>query len=83
MKVHVKEIIDQMSPEVLAEVEKAAKDQGVGVEQFVSNQLSVRIREEDMTVDIQKIDWDIHVDHTRDARGGSRDRIHGGLRGRF
>jgi len=76
MYVHVKEIIDQMSPEVLAEVEKAAKAKGVSIEEYVGDQLSVQIVEDDLVVDLESTGWDVSADS---ARGSVR----GSVRGRF
>jgi len=71
MQIHVKEIIDQMSPEVLAEVEKAAKAKGVSIEEFVGDQLSIQIVEDDLVASATDAEWDVTADGTRGSVRGS------------
>jgi hypothetical protein len=82
MKIHVKEIVDQMSPEIRSQVEKAADKKGVTVEKFVEEQLAAQITDQEMIVDLNAANTDagVRADHNP-SRGDTR--VGGDVRVRF
>jgi hypothetical protein len=82
MKIHVKEIVDQMSPEVRSQVQKAADKKGVTVEKFVEQQLAVQIRDQEMIVDLDAANTDVRVRADHDPGRGDT-RVGGGVGVRF
>lgn len=83
MRIHVKKIVDQMSPEVREQAEREAASQGVTLERFVEDQLSVELSDQELEFGASAIRfdrWDIRGD-TRPTDGGTRVGV--GISGRF
>jgi hypothetical protein len=81
--IHVNKIVQQMSPEVRAQAEREAAAQGMSLEQFVEDQLSVQLTEQEVAFGANAIRfdrWDIRGD-TRPTDGGTRVGV--GISGRF
>jgi hypothetical protein len=83
MHIHVSKIIQQMSPEVLEQAKQEADAQGMTLEKFVEDQLSVQLSEQELAfgADSVRFDrWDIRGD-ARPRDGGTRVGV--GISGRF
>ena len=81
MRIHVGNIVQQMSPEVRRQAEAEAEKQGVSLDKFVEDQLAVQLSDEDVTIGSANIRfdrWDVRADGgTGGVRGGV------GIGGRF
>lgn len=79
MKLPVKEVVRNMSPEVRKQVQVAADKSGMAIEKFVQKQLTAQLVDQDMFLSAD-IDWDIRAD-SNPRRGDVR--VGGGIGGRF
>jgi hypothetical protein len=83
VRIHVSSIIQQMSAEVRKQAEDEASKKGMTLEQFVQDQLTVQLAEEEIAVNAAAVRfdrWDIRGDaNPRD--GGTRVGV--GIGGRF
>jgi hypothetical protein len=82
VRIHIGNIVDQMTPEVRKQAEEEATRKGVSLEQFVENQLAVELSDEEMRVGSAGIRFD-RWDVRADARGGGEVRGGVGIGGRF
>ena len=83
MRIHVGNIVQQMSPEVRKQAEEEAKAKGLTLEEFVEDQLAVQLTEQELAVGANAIRfdrWDIRGD-ARPTDGGTRVGV--GISGRF
>jgi hypothetical protein len=74
MKIHVGNIVKQMSPEVRKQAEEEAKAKGLTLEEFVEDQLAVQLTEQEVQVGAKAIRfdrWDLRGD-ARPTDGGTR-----------
>lgn len=82
MRIHVGNIVNQMSPEVRKLAEEEAAEKGISLERFVEDQLAVQLSEEQMDIGAANIRFD-RWDVRADARGGGEVRGGVGIGGRF
>jgi hypothetical protein len=83
MKIHIGNIIDQMSADVRKQAEQEAASRGLTLDKFVETQLTAQLTEQELRVSAAKIRFD-----RWDIRGDSRPtdkavRVGAGIRGRF
>jgi hypothetical protein len=74
VRIHVGNIVQQMSPEVRRQAEEEATSLGVTLEKFVEDQLSVQLSEQELAVGANAIRfdrWDVRGD-SRPTDGGTR-----------
>jgi hypothetical protein len=84
MKVQIDNIVNQMSPEVRQHAEREATARGMSLDQFVQDQLSAQLTEQELTLSAAKIRfdrWNSRVDGGTGGGGGIRGGI--GVSGRF
>ncbi|MCY0096407.1 hypothetical protein [Hoeflea ulvae] len=79
MRLPVKDVVRKMSPEVRKQVQVAAEKRGMEIEQFVQEQLTAQLVDQDLFL-MTAIDWDIRAD-SNPRRGDVR--VGGGIGGRF
>ena len=82
MRIHVANIVKQMSPEVRKQAEAEASDKGMSLDEFVEDQLTVQLSEDEVGVEAAAVRFD-RWDVRADARGGGEVRGGVGIGGRF
>jgi hypothetical protein len=82
VRIHVANIVKQMSPEVRSQAEAEASARGLSLDEFVEDQLAVQLSEDEVGVEgaaVRFDRWDVRAD----ARGGGEVRGSVGISGRF
>jgi hypothetical protein len=82
VRIHVGNIVNQMSPEVRKQAEDEAAAKGLSLERFVEDQLAVQLSDQEMEIGALGIRFD-RWDVRADARGGGEIRGGVGIGGRF
>jgi len=73
MKIQIKEIIGQMTPEVRKKVQEAADKKGMTLEDFGAQQLAAQVSDREVEVNLQDARADGRIDATADpTRGETR-----------
>lgn len=83
MRIHINSIIGQMTPEVRQQAQDEANKKGMTLEQFVEDQLTVQLAQDDVAIEANAVRfdrWDVRGD-TRPTDGGTRVGV--GISGRF
>ena len=72
MKIQIANIVTQMSPEVRKHAEAEASAKGLTLEQFVQDQLTAQLTEQELSVSAAKVRFDRWNARADGGRGGVR-----------